>query len=77
MEGIITCVFAVMGWLLIVRFPDQERERPSLKFLKPEECLFIIANLERDRSDVVTEPFTMKKFLKPAADIEIWGFGFM
>lgn len=67
----------MLGWALIVRFPDQERDRPSFKFLKREECLYIIDTIERDRSDVATEPFTMARFFKPAADLEVWGFGLM
>ncbi|KAK5098063.1 hypothetical protein LTS08_006818 [Lithohypha guttulata] len=73
-EGVITVAFAIIGYLLIVRFPDQERDRPSFKFLNTNECTFIIDKLNRDRADVHTEPFNLKKFLRPALDFEIWGF---
>ncbi len=74
-EGVITCGLAIIGYCLIVRFPDQERDRPSFKFLKPDECAFVIEKLNRDRGDVATDPFSLKKFLRPALDFEIWGFG--
>lgn len=73
-EGVITGAFAIIGYALIVRFPDQERARPSYKFLSSAECDFIIDKLNRDRADVATEPFALKKFLRPALDYEIWGF---
>lgn len=61
----------------MVQFPDQEREKPTPMFLKPEEVQFIIARLQADRSDVEAEPFSWSKFLKPAKDFEIWGFALM
>lgn len=73
-EGILTCTIAIVGYTVIVRFPDQERDKPSFKFLNPEECEYIIGKLEKDRADVETEPFSLKKYLKPALDFEIWGF---
>lgn len=74
MEGVITCTLGLIGYCLIVRFPDQEMARPSFKFLKPEECRFVISNLNKDRGDVDPEPFAIVKFLRPALDLEIWGF---
>jgi hypothetical protein len=76
-EGILTCTIAIVGYIVIVRFPDQERDKPSFKFLNPEECEYIINKLDKDRGDVETEPFSLKKYLKPALDIEIWGFAFI
>lgn len=74
MEGILTCVFALIGVTFLVGFPDQEREKPSFKFLHPDEYLYVIAKLTKDRGDVDAEPFHLWRFLKPAVDIEIWGF---
>ncbi|EAU36825.1 conserved hypothetical protein [Aspergillus terreus NIH2624] len=39
------------------------------------ECAFIIRRLNRDRADANPEPFSLKKFLSPALDPKIWGFG--
>lgn len=74
MEGVITCAIAIIGYFAIVRFPDEERDKPSFRFLKPDECEFVIDKLEKDRSDVELESFSLAKYLKPARDIEIWGF---
>ncbi|KJF61342.1 phthalate transporter [Coccidioides immitis RS] len=77
MEGVITCAIAIFAYAFIVRFPDQERDKPSFRFLQPHECQYIIDRLEEDRRDVVAEKFTLKRFLKPAGDFEIWVFAFM
>ncbi|OJD23005.1 hypothetical protein ACJ73_05645 [Blastomyces percursus] len=77
MEGVITVAIALIGYLFIVRFPDAEQKKPSFRFLKPEECQFIVERLDKERGDVEPEKFNLVKFLKPAGDIEIWGFAFM
>lgn len=63
--------------MFVVRFPDEERGKPSFKFLKPDECQFIIERLEKDRGDVEVEEFNLVKFLKPALHVEVWGFAFI
>ncbi len=73
----ITTVIAIFAVIVMVQFPDQERKKPTFKFLKPEEIEFCIARLQADRSDVEAEPFSWSKFLKHAKDFEIWGFAFM
>ena len=73
----ITCGIALFAYIFIVRFPDEEREKPSFKFLKPDETEFIIERLEKDRGDVEVEKFSWIKFLTPAKDFEIWGFAFI
>jgi hypothetical protein len=77
MEGVITCAIALFSYIFIVRFPDEEVDKPSFKFLTPEETKYIVATLEKDRADVEIEPFNWRKFLKPAREIEIWGFALM
>ncbi|OAX80470.1 hypothetical protein ACJ72_05198 [Emergomyces africanus] len=77
MEGVITIAIAIFAYAFIVRFPDEERNKPSFRFLKPDECQFVVERLEKDRGDVEPEKFNLVKFLKPAGDIEIWGFAFL
>lgn len=74
MEGIFTVIVAGIAFVIMIKFPDQEVEQPSKKFLQPEETKNILAELNRDRSDADAEDFSWAKFLKPARDIEIWGF---
>lgn len=61
----------------MIRFPDEERDKPSFKFLTPDESRFVIDRLERDRGDVEVEEFNLVKYLKPALHLEVWGFAFI
>ena len=53
-------------------FPDKASR--SWKFLTEEECAFVIRRIDRDRQDAEPEAFTLRRFLKPALDIKIWGY---
>ena len=77
MEGVLTCAVAIFAYTFIVRFPDQEMEKPSFWFLKRAECKYVVDSLDKDRGDVEPEPFSLARFVKPALDIEIWGFAFI
>jgi hypothetical protein len=46
-------------------------------FLKPAEVKHVVDVLDKDRGDVDPEPFSLARFLKPARDVEIWGFAFI
>lgn len=72
-----TCAFAIIGYFTIVRFPDDEKKKQSFWFLKPNQIDFVVQKLEKDRGDVVIEAFSLKRYLKPAKDIEIWGFALL
>lgn len=77
MEGIITCSVGLLAFTVLVKFPDEEVESPSVRFLKPEECKAVMQTLDEDRNDVELEPFSLAEFLKPMRDIEVWGFAFI
>lgn len=47
------------------------------KFLSDNEYDFILRRIEKDRADVALEPFSLKKYLSAALDINIWGFGWI
>lgn len=53
-------------------FPD--KASGNWKFLTEEECAFVIRRIDRDRQDAEPEAFTLRRFLKPALDIKIWGY---
>jgi hypothetical protein len=55
-----------------VDFPD--RAAKSWKFLNQKECDFIVRRINNDRKDGDLEAFSLKKFLRPAGDLKIWGF---
>jgi hypothetical protein len=72
-EGIMTVLVGFMGYCLLVPFPDAQPEK-SWNFLNKREIAFIVARVNADRADVVTEPFNLIKFLKPGLDLKVWGF---
>ena len=74
MEGVITVAVAMFASVFLVKFPDEELKRPSIKFLKTDELDFVCARLNADRGDVAVEPFTLKRFLEPATEWFIYGF---
>ncbi|KAF2464913.1 major facilitator superfamily protein [Lindgomyces ingoldianus] len=77
MEGIITCGVAIFALSFIVKFPDEERKKPSWGFLNPDELNLVIDRLNADRGDVEPEKFSWKKFLEPATEWYIYGFPFI
>ncbi|KAJ4405636.1 hypothetical protein N0V91_005155 [Didymella pomorum] len=78
MEGVITCGVAIFAFAFIVKFPDQEKIKPSWGFLKkPGDIDLVIDKLNADRGDVAPEPFSWEKFLAPATQWYIYGFAFI
>lgn len=75
MEGLLTCIVALVGFLLLVSFPEEAHK--SWRFLTDKEAAFIIRRIHRDRQDTETDTFSLRKFLRPALDLKIWGFGFL
>ncbi|RYP08957.1 hypothetical protein DL764_001568 [Monosporascus ibericus] len=74
-EGIISCVGALISYIFLVGFPEEADK--SWKFLSQQERDFILRRVNRDRGDAVTEPFSFGAFIKPAADFKIWVFAFI
>ena len=73
MEGVITCAFGLLGYFLIVDFP--ELAASSFHFLSERESLYVVARIEKDRADAIPEPFSIGSYLKNALDLRVWGFG--
>ncbi|KAJ5826182.1 phthalate transporter [Penicillium riverlandense] len=72
MEGLLTCVLAVIGYFLIISFPQDAHK--AHHFLSRQELDFVLHQLERDRRDVKEEAFSWSAFLKPALELKVWGF---
>lgn len=68
MEGLLTVAIAVMGYLVLVDFPDRST------FLSPEQKAMVVERIHRDRGDSVADPMTTKKFLSYLAEPKIWLF---
>jgi hypothetical protein len=77
MQGIITVVVGAIGAFTIVDFPElaAKRTKTSLPFLNEREVAFVCARIEKDRHDVVLEPFNLGRYLRGACDLKILGFG--
>lgn len=75
MQGLITCIFGIVGYFMIVDFP--ELASTSWRFLSERESAFAVARIEKDRADAVPEKFNLKDYLKNALDAKIWGFAFL
>ncbi|KAF3910914.1 hypothetical protein ABW20_dc0108849 [Dactylellina cionopaga] len=75
MEGVITCVIAIIGYIFMVPFPDDKNVHKVWNFLTKDEINFIRRKLDKDRGDVETEPFNIKKFLSAAKDPKVFFLG--
>lgn len=77
MEGVVTCVIAILVLLFLINFPDKAA-RPSLfgfrPFLTPDEAATVLARIERDRGDAVPERFTPKVIFSHLKDWRVWEF---
>lgn len=72
MEGIITCLVGLAGYLFMVNFPEQAHE--AWGFLTEKESAYIIRRINRDRQDADLDGFSFRKFLKPALEAKVWAF---
>jgi hypothetical protein len=71
-QGIVTCLLGIVGYLLIVDFPDQAAR--SWHFLNQSETDFMVQRIQVDRQDAIPEAFNLRNYLKAALDLKIWGF---
>lgn len=76
MEGLITVVVAVIGYLVLVNFPDQSGDL-AWKFLSERELNWVIRRIDNDREDAEVEPFNLRKWASNGLDPKIWGFSFI
>lgn len=72
-EGILTCVVALVSFLTLVEFPD--RSVTAWRFLNQRELDWVLRRVNRDRGDAELEPFSWKKFLGASLDLRLWGLG--
>jgi len=71
-EGILTCLLALVSYLLLVDFPDSETSLWS--FLDQPAKDWIIARVNADRGDAHPETFNLRKYLSPAKDWKVWAY---
>ncbi|KAM0707165.1 hypothetical protein Q7P35_006496 [Cladosporium inversicolor] len=77
MQGIITVVVGFIGGITIVDFPElaAKKSKTTLPFLNEKEAAFICARIEKDRHDVVAEPFNLGNYMRGMLDLKILAFG--
>ncbi|GMK56054.1 hypothetical protein CspeluHIS016_0211100 [Cutaneotrichosporon spelunceum] len=69
-EGVVTIVIGLLGYLLIVDFPDRA------KFLTEEEREIVLLRIERDRADSEADPMTWAKFVQYLLTPKLWLFSY-
>ncbi|KAF6811815.1 major facilitator superfamily transporter [Colletotrichum sojae] len=69
-EGIITCVIGIIGYFLLVGFPDVQKR--TWGFLSERETAWVISRVQADRGDAKLPKFSVMKFLRGGADIKVW-----
>ena len=78
LQGILTVIVGFIGAITIVDFPELAAKRSknplTWRFLSEEEAAFVVARIEKDRHDVLPEPFKLKNYLKCALDGKVWAF---
>ncbi|BEI85736.1 hypothetical protein CcaverHIS002_0600230 [Cutaneotrichosporon cavernicola] len=69
-EGCVTIVIGLLGYLLIVDFPDRAT------FLTEEERAIVLLRIERDRADSSVDPMTWSKFVEYMLTPKLWLFSY-
>ncbi|RDA94934.1 hypothetical protein CP533_0093 [Ophiocordyceps camponoti-saundersi (nom. inval.)] len=72
-EGIVTCLLALVSYWLLVDFPDSSR--PSWRFLDARERQWVVDRIEADRADSRVTAFQPALFARAARDWRIWVYG--
>ncbi|KAJ5168103.1 phthalate transporter [Penicillium canariense] len=72
MEGLLTCILAVFGYILIISFPQDAHKAHN--FLSQREIDFVLHQIDRDQHDVEDEHFSWSAFLKPGLELKVWAF---
>lgn len=79
-EGIVTMCLGVVGFLIIVDFPDKATKlNPFTRraFLTEHEAAIVVNRINRDRGDAVVDELTWAKTLECLKDWKIWEFAWL
>ena len=71
LEGIVTCLLSIVGYFVIVDFPEEA------KFLSEPERDFIIEKLRKDGGDSAYQHLSWRRVFSVFKDWKIWVGGFM
>lgn len=76
-EGAATIGIAILGWFLVIDFPDRMLATNKLQGFTQDELQFVLDRIDRDRGDSQPDKLTAEKFRKHIANWELWVYGFM
>ncbi|KAI0460534.1 major facilitator superfamily domain-containing protein [Xylaria acuta] len=72
-EGIFTILLGVVGYWLLVDFPESDRK--SWKFLSKKERSWVVKRVNSDRGDVEAPKFQLSEYLAAGLDWRLWAYG--
>jgi hypothetical protein len=79
-EGAITIVLGVLGFLFIVDFPDKATKPNAItrrSFMTEHEATIVINRIQRDRGDAVVDKLTWPLIFRHLRDWKIWEFAWL
>jgi len=76
-EGVITCVLALIGYVIIIDFPDRVLQRRNGKFLSAGDVMILKARIDRDRDDSTADSITWEKVGEHLSDWKLWVFSLL
>ncbi|KAJ5286832.1 hypothetical protein N7478_002518 [Penicillium angulare] len=74
-QGLVACVLGFVTYWWMVDFPENSAR--SFYFLSEAEAQVASQRIQKDRDDLVPEPFSWAKLLSSFRDIKIYGFACM
>ena len=76
-EGAATLGIAVLGYFLVIGFPDHMLASGKYSGFTQRELEIVLNRVERDRGDAKADKLTKEKVLRHVADWKLWVYGFM
>lgn len=76
-EGAATIGIAIIGYFLVIGFPDTMLASNKLQGFTQQELQIVLDRIDRDRRDSKPDKLTWAKFRTHVANWELWVYGFM
>ncbi|PSN74778.1 MFS general substrate transporter [Corynespora cassiicola Philippines] len=76
-EGAATIGIAIVGYFLVIGFPDTMLATNKLQGFTQHELNIVLDRIDRDRGDSKPDKLTWPKFWRHAMNWELWVYGFM
>jgi hypothetical protein len=76
-EGAATVGIAIVGYFLVIGFPDTMLASNKLQGFTQRELEIVLDRIDRDRRDSKPDKLTWVNFRKHVANWELWVYGLM